>query len=53
MEEATSKLLGEKQPSKKFITPEQIGEYVIFLCSEGASNITGSEQIIDGGWTCQ
>jgi len=51
IEQATADLLGEKQPSKKFTTPEQIGEMVVFLCSPSASNITGSIQLMDGAWT--
>ena len=53
IEEATADLLGEKQPSKKFTTPEQIGEMVAFLSSPSASNITGSEFKMDGAWTTQ
>jgi len=51
IEEATKDLLGEKQPSKRFTTPEQIGEMVVFLCSQNGDNITGSIQLMDGGWT--
>jgi 3-hydroxybutyrate dehydrogenase len=53
VEEATRDLLGEKQPSKKFTSCTDIGEYVAFLCSDAAANITGSLQVIDGGWTTQ
>ena len=35
-------LLGEKQPSKRFVTPEQLGGTVAFLCSPAADQITGS-----------
>jgi len=53
IEQAIIELVGEKQPSKRFTTAEQIGEMVVFLSSEAASNLTGSEQIMDGGWTVQ
>ena len=46
-------LLGEKQPSGQFVTPAQIGESVIFLCSEAAAQMTGAALAIDGGWTAQ
>ncbi len=46
-------LLGEKQPSKEFATPEQIGQTVLFLCSPGADQITGSAIALDGGWLAQ
>jgi 3-hydroxybutyrate dehydrogenase len=51
--EASKKLLMEKQPSGEFVTPEQIGAFVVFLCSESASQITGAALSIDGGWTAQ
>jgi len=53
IDEATEDLVGEKQPSKKFTTPEQIGDMVTFLCSDSASNLTGSEIMMDGAWTVQ
>jgi len=52
-EQATVALLGEKQPSKQFTTPEQLGEVVSFLCSDAASQITGISVPVDGGWTSQ
>jgi len=52
-EAATLDLVGEKQPSKRFTTPEQIADMAIFLCSESASNLTGAVQIMDGAWTVQ
>ena len=53
VKEAEIELLSEKQPSKQFVTPEQIGKLVAFLCSSGADQITGATQSIDGGWTAQ
>ena len=50
---ASQKLLHEKQPSLEFVLPEHISDYVTFLCSDSASQITGSTQIIDGGWTAR
>jgi 3-hydroxybutyrate dehydrogenase len=50
---ARSKLLGEKQPSEQFVTPEQIGKLAVFLCSEGANEMRGAALQIDGGWTSQ
>ena len=46
-------LLLEKQPSLKFVNPKQIGEFVLFLCSEAGSQIKGASLSIDGGWTAQ
>jgi 3-hydroxybutyrate dehydrogenase len=39
------------QPTKKFVAAEDIAKSVLFLCSSGADNITGSNLAIDGGWT--
>ena len=50
---ATARLLGEKQPSLAFATPEQIGAFVVFLCSEAATQIRGAALPIDGGWVSQ
>ncbi len=52
-DQAKLKLLSEKQPSKQFVTPEQIGGLVVFLCSDAADQITGAHLSIDGGWTAQ
>lgn len=50
---ATIKLLSEKQPSKQFVQPQDIGDLVLFLCSKAAAQITGAALSIDGGWTAQ
>lgn len=51
--QASIKLLEEKQPSKQFVSPEQIGKLALFLCSDGADQITGSAYSIDGGWVAR
>lgn len=53
VEQAGRDLLSEKQPSKKFTTPEQIGDLAVFLCSPAAANMTGTSLPVDGGWTAQ
>ena len=50
---ARMKLLGEKQPSLEFATPEQIGALTVFLCSEAAGQIRGASLPVDGGWLTQ
>jgi 3-hydroxybutyrate dehydrogenase len=52
-EQARAKLLGEKQPSLEFATPEQIGALATFLCSDAAAQIRGTALPVDGGWTAQ
>jgi 3-hydroxybutyrate dehydrogenase len=41
------------QPTRKFVTVEQVAALVAFLCSEEAASITGAMLPIDGGWTAQ
>lgn len=53
VEEASNALLGEKQPSLQFVTPEQIGETACFLCSAAADQIRGTSISVDGGWTAK
>lgn len=51
--EAEIELLDEKQPSHKFVQSDQIGDLVLFLCSEAASQMKGSIISIDGGWVAR
>ena len=51
--QASRDLLGEKQPSLQFTTPEQLGELAVFLCSDAAANVKGQAWAVDGGWTAQ
>ena len=52
-EEATKQLLGEKEPSMQFTTPEELGELAVFFCSAAAGNVRGVAWNMDGGWTAQ
>ena len=40
-----------RQPSGEFATVEQMGGTAVFLCSDGAAQITGTTISVDGGWT--
>ncbi len=53
IEQATENLLAEKQPSNQFVTPEDVGQFVLFLCSSAANQINGAALSIDGGWVAQ
>ena len=39
------------QPTKKFVTVEEVAAFTVFLCSNEAASITGSVLPIEGGWT--
>ena len=41
------------QPTKQFVTVEQVASLAVYLCSDGAASITGSIMTMDGGWTAQ
>jgi 3-hydroxybutyrate dehydrogenase len=53
LNDAKANLLGGKQPSHAFVTPEQLGGTVAFLCSPAADQITGTAIPVDGAWTAQ
>ncbi|OLU22236.1 3-hydroxybutyrate dehydrogenase [Pseudomonas sp. PA15(2017)] len=46
-------LLAEKQPSLEFVTPRQLGELALFLCSDAAAQVRGAAWNMDGGWLAQ
>jgi 3-hydroxybutyrate dehydrogenase len=50
---ARAALLGEKQPSGEFVTPEQLGALAVFLCSPAGDQVRGAAWAMDGGWTAQ
>jgi 3-hydroxybutyrate dehydrogenase len=39
------------QPTKQFVTVEQVAALVVYLCSDAAAQVTGANLSIDGGWT--
>jgi 3-hydroxybutyrate dehydrogenase len=39
------------QPTKEFVTVEQVASLALFLCSDDAAQITGANLAMDGGWT--
>lgn len=52
-EEATRRLLGEKEPSMQFTTPEELGALAVFFCSPAGANVRGVAWNMDGGWAAQ
>jgi len=51
--EATKQLLGEKEPSMQFTTPEELGALAVFFCSSAGDNVRGVAWNMDGGWAAQ
>ena len=51
--DATRLLLGEKEPSQQFTTPEELGALAVFFCSAAGNNVRGVAWNMDGGWTAQ
>ena len=41
------------QPTKQFVTVEEVAAVALFLCSDGARSITGAILPVDGGWTAE
>lgn len=53
VDQARIALLGEKQPSLQFTTPEDLGALAVFLCTSAGNNVRGVAWQMDGGWTAQ
>jgi 3-hydroxybutyrate dehydrogenase len=52
-EQVINDVLLAAQPTKQFVTPEQVASLAVYLCSGAAAQITGANLSIDGGWTAQ
>lgn len=52
-EQVMNDVLLAGQPTKQFVTVDQVAAMALFLCSDAAANITGANLSIDGGWTAQ
>jgi 3-hydroxybutyrate dehydrogenase len=50
-EQVVNDVLLAAQWTKKFVTVEELADTALFLCSDGAQNITGTALSVDGGWT--
>ena len=49
-EQVINEVMLAGQPTKEFVTIEQVAAFTSFLCTDNASSVTGSLQSIDGGW---
>ena len=50
-EQVINDVLLAAQPTKRFVTPEEIAAFALFLCRDDAGSITGANLSMDGGWT--
>jgi 3-hydroxybutyrate dehydrogenase len=50
-EQVMNDVLLAAQPTKRFVTPEEVAALALFLCRDEAASITGANISVDGGWT--
>ena len=50
-EQVMNDVLLAAQPTKRFVTPEEVAALALFLCRDDAASITGANLSMDGGWT--
>ncbi|MDQ2878705.1 MAG: 3-hydroxybutyrate dehydrogenase [Pseudomonadota bacterium] len=50
-EQVMNDVLLAAQPTKQFVTPEQVAALALFLCRDEAKAMTGANLSVDGGWT--
>jgi 3-hydroxybutyrate dehydrogenase len=50
-EQVIDDVLLAAQPTKRFVTPEEVAALALFLCRDEAASITGANLSMDGGWT--
>jgi len=50
-EQVMNDVLLAAQPTKRFVTPEEVAALALFLCRDEAQSITGANLSMDGGWT--
>lgn len=52
-EQVIKDVLLHAQPTRQFVTTEQLGALAVFLCTSAAASITGAALPVEGGWTAQ
>ncbi len=52
-DQVINEVLLSAQPTRQFVTVDQVASLAAYLCSDAASAITGANLSIDGGWTAE
>ncbi len=52
-EQVKQEVLLAAQPTKQFVSIEEVAAMAVYLCSDAAKSITGANMLIDGGWVAQ
>ncbi len=52
-EQVMKDIILASQPTKRFVTKEEVADCAVFLCTSAAANMTGTALSIDGGWTAR
>ncbi|MSU88455.1 3-hydroxybutyrate dehydrogenase [Rhodobacteraceae bacterium 2CG4] len=52
-DEVIRDVLLHAQPTRQFVTTEQLGALAVFLCTDAGASITGTALPVEGGWTAQ
>jgi 3-hydroxybutyrate dehydrogenase len=52
-EQVINDVLLDSQPTKEFVTVEQVAAIAVFLCTDAAKQMTGANLSVDGGWTAE
>ena len=52
-EDVIKEVILATQPNKRFVEPEEIGDFAVFLAGENGKSFTGAALPIDGGWTAR